>query len=40
LLRNFQGAYSNNILRNLLPAMIAGTGLACNERSSFISLLR
>ena len=33
----FQGAYSDNILRNLLLSMIVGMGLARNERETFVS---
>jgi acyl-[acyl-carrier-protein]-phospholipid O-acyltransferase/long-chain-fatty-acid--[acyl-carrier-protein] ligase len=39
IVTQFQGAYSDNILRNLLLAMIVGMGLAGNERSSFVSLV-
>jgi len=35
----FQGAYSDNILRNLLLSMIVGMGLAKNERESFVSMV-
>jgi acyl-[acyl-carrier-protein]-phospholipid O-acyltransferase/long-chain-fatty-acid--[acyl-carrier-protein] ligase len=35
----FQGAYSDNILRNLLLAMVVGMGLAGNERDTFVSLV-
>ncbi len=35
----FQGAYSDNILRNLLLSMIVGMGLAENERETFVSLV-
>ncbi len=35
----FQGAYSDNILRNLLLAMIVGMGLAGSERATFVSLV-
>ncbi|MGA7339827.1 MAG: MFS transporter [Terracidiphilus sp.] len=35
----FQGAYSDNILRNLLLAMIVGTQMAAGERDSFVSLV-
>jgi acyl-[acyl-carrier-protein]-phospholipid O-acyltransferase/long-chain-fatty-acid--[acyl-carrier-protein] ligase len=35
----FQGAYSDNILRNLLLAMIVGMGLAGDHRASFVSLV-
>jgi acyl-[acyl-carrier-protein]-phospholipid O-acyltransferase / long-chain-fatty-acid--[acyl-carrier-protein] ligase len=35
----FQGAYSDNILRNLLLSMIVGMGLGHNERSTFVSLV-
>jgi len=39
IITQFQGAYSDNILRNLLLAMIVGMGLAGNERSTFVSLV-
>ena len=39
IVTQFQGAYSDNILRNLLLAMIVGMGLAGNERSTFVSLV-
>lgn len=39
IVTQFQGAYSDNILRNLLLAMIVGMGLAGNERSSFVSMV-
>ena len=35
----FQGAYSDNILRNLLLSMIVGMGMARNQRESFVSLV-
>jgi acyl-[acyl-carrier-protein]-phospholipid O-acyltransferase/long-chain-fatty-acid--[acyl-carrier-protein] ligase len=35
----FQGAFSDNILRNLLLSMIVGMGLARNERESFVSMI-
>jgi acyl-[acyl-carrier-protein]-phospholipid O-acyltransferase/long-chain-fatty-acid--[acyl-carrier-protein] ligase len=35
----FQGAYSDNILRNLLLSMIVGMGLARGERESFVSMV-
>ncbi len=35
----FQGAYSDNILRNLLLSMIVGMGLARDERETLISLV-
>ena len=35
----FQGAYSDNILRNLLLSMIVGMGMAKNERESFVSVV-
>src|ERR1700722_1374850 len=35
----FQGAYSDNILRNLLLSMIVGMGLARSERETFISVV-
>jgi acyl-[acyl-carrier-protein]-phospholipid O-acyltransferase/long-chain-fatty-acid--[acyl-carrier-protein] ligase len=35
----FQGAYSDNILRNLLLSMIVGMGLAKGERDSFVSMV-
>ena len=35
----FQGAFSDNILRNLLLSMIVGMGLARNERETFVSVV-
>src|ERR1700691_1577553 len=35
----FQGAYSDNILRNLLLAMIVGMGLRSDERDTFVSIV-
>ena len=35
----FQGAYSDNILRNLLLSMIVGMGLARSERETFVSMV-
>jgi acyl-[acyl-carrier-protein]-phospholipid O-acyltransferase/long-chain-fatty-acid--[acyl-carrier-protein] ligase len=35
----FQGAFSDNILRNLLLAMIVGLGLGKNERDTFVSIV-
>jgi acyl-[acyl-carrier-protein]-phospholipid O-acyltransferase/long-chain-fatty-acid--[acyl-carrier-protein] ligase len=35
----FQGAFSDNILRNLLLAMIVGMNLAKTERESFVSVV-
>jgi acyl-[acyl-carrier-protein]-phospholipid O-acyltransferase/long-chain-fatty-acid--[acyl-carrier-protein] ligase len=35
----FQGAYSDNILRNLLLAIIVGMGLSGNQRDTFVSLV-
>jgi acyl-[acyl-carrier-protein]-phospholipid O-acyltransferase/long-chain-fatty-acid--[acyl-carrier-protein] ligase len=35
----FQNAYSDNILRNLLLSMIVGMGLGKNERESFVSIV-
>ena len=35
----FQGAYSDNILRNLLLAMIIGMGLDKNHRDTFVSVV-
>jgi MFS family permease len=35
----FQGAYSDNILRNLLLSMIVGMGLARSERETFVSIV-
>ena len=35
----FQGAYSDNILRNLLLAMIVGMGLGTNQRDTFVSIV-
>jgi acyl-[acyl-carrier-protein]-phospholipid O-acyltransferase/long-chain-fatty-acid--[acyl-carrier-protein] ligase len=35
----FQGAYSDNILRNLLLSMIVGLGLARTQREAFVSMV-
>jgi hypothetical protein len=35
IVTQFQGAYSDNILRNLLLSMIVGMGLSRNERETF-----
>jgi acyl-[acyl-carrier-protein]-phospholipid O-acyltransferase/long-chain-fatty-acid--[acyl-carrier-protein] ligase len=35
----FQGAYSDNILRNLLLAMIVGMGLRNDQRDTFVSIV-
>src|SRR5580658_8570859 len=35
----FQGAFSDNILRNLLLSMIVGMNLAKNERETFVSVV-
>jgi acyl-[acyl-carrier-protein]-phospholipid O-acyltransferase / long-chain-fatty-acid--[acyl-carrier-protein] ligase len=35
----FQGAFSDNILRNLLLSMIVGMGLGRNERETFVSVV-
>jgi acyl-[acyl-carrier-protein]-phospholipid O-acyltransferase / long-chain-fatty-acid--[acyl-carrier-protein] ligase len=35
----FQGAFSDNVLRNLLLSMIVGMNLAKNERESFVSVV-
>jgi len=35
----FQGAYSDNILRNLLLSMVVGMGLARTERETFVSIV-
>ena len=35
----FQGAYSDNILRNLLLSMIVGMGMARSQRESFVSVV-
>jgi acyl-[acyl-carrier-protein]-phospholipid O-acyltransferase/long-chain-fatty-acid--[acyl-carrier-protein] ligase len=39
IVTQFQGAYSDNILRNLLLSMIVGMGLAKDERSTFVSMV-
>ncbi|MBV8630580.1 MAG: MFS transporter [Silvibacterium sp.] len=39
IVTQFQGAYSDNILRNLLLSMIVGMGLAKSERDSFVSMV-
>jgi hypothetical protein len=35
----FQGAYSDNILRNLLLAMVVDMGLGKDERDAFVSIV-
>ena len=35
----FQGAFSDNILRNLMLSIIVGMGLARNERETFVSVV-
>src|SRR5579863_1607663 len=35
----FQGAFSDNILRNLLLSMIVGMNLAKSERETFVSMV-
>jgi len=35
----FQGAYSDNILRNLLLAMVVGLGLGKDERDTFVAMV-
>jgi acyl-[acyl-carrier-protein]-phospholipid O-acyltransferase/long-chain-fatty-acid--[acyl-carrier-protein] ligase len=35
----FQGAYSDNILRNLLLSMIVGMGMAHEQRETFVSIV-
>ena len=35
----FQGAFSDNILRNLLLSMIVGMNLARTERETFVSVV-
>jgi acyl-[acyl-carrier-protein]-phospholipid O-acyltransferase/long-chain-fatty-acid--[acyl-carrier-protein] ligase len=35
----FQGAYSDNILRNLLLSIIVGMGMAKSERETFVSIV-
>jgi acyl-[acyl-carrier-protein]-phospholipid O-acyltransferase/long-chain-fatty-acid--[acyl-carrier-protein] ligase len=39
IVTQFQGAYSDNILRNLLLSIIVGMGMARNQRESFVSLV-
>src|SRR5579863_6856996 len=39
IVTQFQGAFSDNILRNLLLAMIVGMGLPTGQRESFVSLV-
>jgi len=39
ILTQFQGAFSDNILRNLLLSMIVGMGLPTGQRESFVSLV-
>ena len=35
----FQGAYSDNILRNLLLAMVVGMGLGKEQRDTFVAIV-
>src|SRR5580692_3729078 len=37
IVTQFQGAYSDNILRNLLLSMIVGMGMSRNDRETFVS---
>jgi acyl-[acyl-carrier-protein]-phospholipid O-acyltransferase/long-chain-fatty-acid--[acyl-carrier-protein] ligase len=39
IVTQFQGAYSDNILRNLLLSIIVGMGMARNQRESFVSMV-
>ena len=39
IVTQFQGAYSDNILRNLLLSMIVGMGLTHSERETFVSIV-
>src|ERR1700676_480608 len=39
IVTQFQGAYSDNILRNLLLSMIVGMGLSHNQRETFVSVV-
>ncbi len=39
IVTQFQGAYSDNILRNLLLAMIVGMGLRHDQRETFVSVV-
>ncbi len=39
IVTQFQGAYSDNILRNLLLSMIVGMGMSLSTRESFVSLV-
>ena len=39
ILTQFQGAFSDNVLRNLLLAMVVGMGLAGVERDRFVSIV-
>jgi len=39
IVTQFQGAYSDNILRNLLLSIIVGMGMATDKRESFVSLV-
>ena len=39
IVTQFQGAYSDNILRNLLLSMIVGMGMAKGQRESFVSMV-
>jgi acyl-[acyl-carrier-protein]-phospholipid O-acyltransferase/long-chain-fatty-acid--[acyl-carrier-protein] ligase len=39
MVTQFQGAYSDNILRNLLLSMVVGMGLSRNDRETFVSVV-
>jgi acyl-[acyl-carrier-protein]-phospholipid O-acyltransferase / long-chain-fatty-acid--[acyl-carrier-protein] ligase len=39
IVTQFQGAYSDNILRNLLLSMIVGMGMAHEQRETFVSIV-
>jgi acyl-[acyl-carrier-protein]-phospholipid O-acyltransferase/long-chain-fatty-acid--[acyl-carrier-protein] ligase len=39
IVTQFQGAFSDNILRNLLLAMVVGMGLAGDDRARFVALV-
>src|ERR1700752_4312275 len=39
IVTQFQGAYSDNILRNLLLAMVVGMGLDKGERDTFVAMV-
>ena len=39
IVTQFQGAFSDNVLRNLLLAMVVGMGMATQQRDTFVSIV-